>query len=97
MSGMPGMSDMSGMDMAGAATEAADDSAAASALPDYSEVTVPSSVQRQIGVTVGNVEQGPLTMSVRTVGIVQEDETRIQHVHLKTEGWIKKLYINFTG
>jgi Cu(I)/Ag(I) efflux system membrane fusion protein len=92
---MPGMSGMNGMDMGGAAAE--DGQQAASALAGYAEVTVPSNVQGRIGVTVGEVEQAPLTMSIRTVGIVQENETRVQHVHLKTEGWIEKLYVNYTG
>ena len=28
---------------------------------------------------------------------MQADETRIDHVHLKTEGWVEKLFVNYTG
>ena len=61
------------------------------------ELTVPFDVQQRIGVTIGQVEMAPLRMSVRTVGIVRSDETKVSHVHLKTEGWVEELYIDFTG
>lgn len=61
------------------------------------ELTVPSDVQQRIGVTIGQVEMAPLRMSVRAVGIVRSDETKVSHVHLKTEGWVEELYIDFTG
>jgi len=35
--------------------------------------------------------------SIRTVGTVTADETRIRHVHTKTTGWVEKLFVNFTG
>jgi hypothetical protein len=47
----------------------------------YSDINVNQAVQQRIGVTVGRVEQTPLTMSIRAVGIVRPDETRVAHVH----------------
>jgi Cu(I)/Ag(I) efflux system membrane fusion protein len=35
--------------------------------------------------------------TIRTVGTVVPDETRVRHVHTKVSGWIEKLYVNFTG
>ena len=35
--------------------------------------------------------------SVRTVGTVTADETRIRHVHTKIAGWVERLFVNFTG
>ena len=35
--------------------------------------------------------------SVRTVGIITYDETKITQVYSKIEGWIDKLYVNYTG
>ena len=67
------------------------------ALPGYAEVHISQDVQQRIGVTVGKVEQTPLTMSIRAVGIVRPDETRVAHVHIKTEGWVEKLYVSFMG
>jgi Cu(I)/Ag(I) efflux system membrane fusion protein len=65
--------------------------------PGYAEVTVASEVQQRIGVALGTVERTPLTMNIRAVGIVRPDETKIAHIHLKTEGWVKKLFVGYTG
>lgn len=35
--------------------------------------------------------------TVRTVGIIAPDETRVAKVHLKTEGWVDELFVNYTG
>ena len=63
----------------------------------YSEISVAPEVQQRIGVALGTVQQTPLTMNIRTVGIVRPNETRIADIHLKTEGWIEKLFVSFTG
>jgi len=63
----------------------------------YAEITVAAEVQQRIGVALGTVERTPLTMNIRTVGIIRPNETKIAHVHLKTEGWVDKLFIAFTG
>ena len=65
--------------------------------PGYTEVKVTTEVQQRIGVTVGTVEQTPLEMTMRTVGIVQSNETRVAHIHVKTEGWVDRLYVSYTG
>ncbi len=80
--------DMAGMDMGPNAT---------SPVPGHEDVSIPYEIQQRIGVTVGRVEEGPLRMSVRTVGIVRPDETRIAHVHLRTEGWVKTVFVDYIG
>ncbi len=92
--GAPG-ADMSGMDMS--KPSAVPPASANPAPPGYTPVSVGEDVQQRIGVTVGKVEQTPLTMTLRAVGIVRPNETRVAHVHLKTEGWVDKLYVSFTG
>ena len=79
---------MPGMDM-----PAARDSAP----PGYAEVRISPEVQQRIGVTLGRVARTPLNMTIRTVGIVQPDETRVAHIHVKTEGWVERLYVAYTG
>ena len=89
--------DMPGMDMS-KSTKPASPSTTPSARPSgYSDINVNQDVQQRIGVTVGRVEQTPLTMSIRAVGIVRPDETRVAHVHLKTEGWVETLFVAYTG
>lgn len=73
------------------------DTATASNPPGFAEVNISQAVQQRIGVMVGQVEETPLTMTIRSVGIVRPDETKVAHIHLKTEGWVEKLFVSFTG
>ena len=52
---------------------------------------------RTFGVTFGTVEQRTLTDEVRTVGIVNFDETRMAGVTPKFSGYVERLYVDFTG
>jgi membrane fusion protein, copper/silver efflux system len=52
---------------------------------------------RRIGVTYARVERRTLTREVRAVGIVTYDETTLATVNPKIEGWVERLYVNFTG
>jgi Cu(I)/Ag(I) efflux system membrane fusion protein len=53
--------------------------------------------QQLIGVRSEPVARTPLVKSIRTVGQVTADESRISRVHTKIGGWVDKLYVNFTG
>jgi RND family efflux transporter MFP subunit len=50
-----------------------------------------------IGVRTVPVARGNLRKTVRTVGLVRYDETRLADVNLKLEGWIDELYVDYTG
>lgn len=52
---------------------------------------------RRIGVTFATVEERALAPEIQTVGIVTYDETRIVTVNPKVEGWVERLYVDFTG
>jgi multidrug efflux pump subunit AcrA (membrane-fusion protein) len=52
---------------------------------------------RQFGVTFGGVEMRTLTAEVRTVGIVNFDETRMARIAPKFDGFVERLYVNITG
>lgn len=52
---------------------------------------------RLSGVQTAAATNEEVARSVRTVGIVVPDETRIRHVHTKIAGWIETLHTNFTG
>jgi Cu(I)/Ag(I) efflux system membrane fusion protein len=54
-------------------------------------------VQQRIGVSLGKVERATLTMTIRAVGIVQPNESKVAHIHVKTEGWVDRLYVSYTG
>jgi membrane fusion protein, copper/silver efflux system len=53
--------------------------------------------QQTIGVKFATVEAGGATRTIRTVGKVAVDETRVGHVHTRIEGWIEQVFVNFTG
>jgi len=53
--------------------------------------------QQLIGLRTGVVERAPLTKTIRTVGQITADETRISRVYTKVGGWVDQLYVNFTG
>lgn len=56
----------------------------------------PVTVQN-IGVRSVKVEKKLLHKTIRTIGRVDYDEKRVFHVHTKVEGWVEKLYVDFTG
>ena len=49
------------------------------------------------GVTFGSAEVRPLTRTVRAVGVVEFDETRVAYVAPKFGGWAEVLHADFTG
>jgi Cu(I)/Ag(I) efflux system membrane fusion protein len=53
--------------------------------------------QRMIGVKVIAVSVQPLTKTIRTVGLVDYDQRKLHTINAKVEGWVEKLYVNFTG
>jgi RND family efflux transporter MFP subunit len=60
-------------------------------------VRIPSERQQLIGVKFAVVEASGSTRNIRTVGKVTWDETRIAHVHPRFEGWIERVFVDFTG
>ena len=51
----------------------------------------------QFGVSFGGVEERALESTVRTVGVVSFDETRMAKVAPKFGGYVERLYVDFTG
>jgi Cu(I)/Ag(I) efflux system membrane fusion protein len=87
--GMKGISNMTGMG----------DTSGMQGMSGMAPGTVMVSPEKQqlLGVRTAVVEKRPLVKSVRTVGIITYDETKITQVYSKIEGWIDKLYVNYTG
>ncbi|WP_106225066.1 efflux RND transporter periplasmic adaptor subunit [Legionella pneumophila] len=50
-----------------------------------------------IGITSEPVLRKKIEKTIRTVGRVEADERRVAHIHVRFDGWIEKLFINFTG
>ena len=60
-------------------------------------VMVSPQKQQMIGVKTEPATIRDLTHTIRTVGQVEVDETRLTHMHTKLEGWVQELYVKFTG
>ena len=60
-------------------------------------VVIDAAVIQNMGVRTAEVTQGPMVMSVRTVGTLDAPEPGLHDVSLKVGGWIEKLYANQEG
>src|SRR6516164_70700 len=56
----------------------------------------PVTVQ-MMGVRTAEVTRGPLQREIRTVGVIDYNETALADVTTKFRGWIEKLYVDATG
>ena len=77
--------------------EGHDHSTMAAGADEAQPVSLSAEASRRIGVTYATVTKGSLPRTVRTVGFVTYDETRLATVNLKIDGWVEKLFVDFTG
>jgi RND family efflux transporter MFP subunit len=63
---------------------------------DKSTFTVDPRRQQLINVQTTEVEVRSLEKVIRTVATLELDETRIEYVHPKIQGWIQKVFVDFT-
>jgi Cu(I)/Ag(I) efflux system membrane fusion protein len=61
------------------------------------EVSIDPSMVQNIGVRIDPVRTGPLVKTIRTVGTIDYDETRVRDVNIKVSGWIEKLHVDYLG
>lgn len=60
-------------------------------------VTISPAMINNMGVRSTTVEKGKLWRRIDTVGYIDYDETKLSHVHLRTDGWIQKLFTQSEG
>jgi RND family efflux transporter MFP subunit len=63
----------------------------------YAEVQLDAESLERMGVVTQRIGYRDFTHTIRTVGVVSVDETRISTVQTKFAGWIEDLYIDFIG
>jgi RND family efflux transporter MFP subunit len=61
------------------------------------DVTIDPRRQQLIGVRTAPVKRESTQHALRTVGVVRYDETSLADVNLRLEGWIRDLYVDYTG
>lgn len=64
---------------------------------DTATITVDPATIQTMGVRLGNVTEGPLKRSIRTIGVVDFNETALTDVTIRFRGWIEKLIVDATG
>jgi multidrug efflux pump subunit AcrA (membrane-fusion protein) len=60
-------------------------------------VMISADKQQLIGVRTAEVKRETLARDVRTTGQVTADETKIAHVHVKINGFIEKVFVDYIG
>ena len=77
---------MAGMDMSGEGTAAPDGA-----------VYISPARQQLIGVRTADVGMQTLDATIRTVGTLAYDETRVTEIHPKVSGWVEQVFVDFVG
>src|SRR6266850_2360174 len=60
-------------------------------------ITIDPTTSQNMGLRTGPVTRGPLRRNIRTVGVIDFDETALAEVSTKFRGWVEKLYADATG
>jgi RND family efflux transporter MFP subunit len=60
-------------------------------------ITIDPATTQNMNLRTGIVTSGPLRRIIRSVGVVDFDETSLADVTTKFKGWIEKLYVDATG
>ena len=87
--------DPAGTTAAGAAAPTA--TGAAEPGSQRAPVAIDARRQQLIGLRTARAERERLARTIRAVGLVRYDETRLADVNLKLEGWIRDLFVDATG
>src|SRR5712691_4312250 len=61
------------------------------------DVTIDPRRQQLIGVKTVPVVRQTVDQNIRATGVVRYDETKQADVNVKIEGWIRDLYVDYTG
>lgn len=78
-------------------SQAQESKAQEQAVEEAPKIEISAEQQQMIGVKTAEALVKPLQKIIRTVGRIEYDESRLATVNTKFEGWIEKLYINYTG
>lgn len=60
-------------------------------------VSISPQVEQNMGVRTAQVKRGSLAREIDTVGYIDFDESKLRHVHMRTDGWIEDLKVKSEG
>ena len=64
---------------------------------DTKRVYISPARQQLIGVRTTEVVHQALDTTIRTVGVIAYDETRVAEIHTKIAGWVERVSVDFVG
>ena len=64
---------------------------------DSDVVSIDPWVVQNLGVRTAKAERSKLWRRIDTVGYIDFDESRVSHIHLRTDGWIENLEVESEG
>ena len=62
-----------------------------------STIRIDPVTMQNMGVRTAKVKTAKVAKSIRALGTVTYDETRLHVINLKFDGWVEKLHVNFVG
>lgn len=65
--------------------------------PGRAPVLLDPARQQALGVRTDRVQRRSFTRDIRATGIVRPDERLQSHIHVKFEGFVERVYVNFVG
>jgi len=74
-----------------------DEVSAGSGVEGHASVEVNPDELRLAGLRTTVARRGTLARTIRAVGDIRADETRVSQVHTKISGWVEKLFVNSSG
>jgi multidrug efflux pump subunit AcrA (membrane-fusion protein) len=74
-----------------------DEVSAGGGVEGHASVEVSPDELRLAGLQTTVARRGSLARTIRTVGEVKADETRVSQVHTRISGWVEKLFVNSSG
>ncbi|HEY6000021.1 MAG TPA: efflux RND transporter periplasmic adaptor subunit [bacterium] len=89
--------DEMGMDYVPVYADEAQAGGAGGGVEGLATVRASEDVLRRSGVQTAPAIRSLAGRTIRAVGIVVPDETRVRRVQTKVEGWVERLLVNFTG
>ncbi|MBI2844892.1 MAG: efflux RND transporter periplasmic adaptor subunit [Armatimonadetes bacterium] len=93
----PGSCPICGMDLVLIGDEGESDTAGMPSIDGLSAIKMSDPKRQLIGVRSTEAVTTYLTKNIRTVGTVEPDETKLAEVNTKIDGWVEKLYVDYTG
>jgi len=93
----PGLCPICGMKLTPVRKQGSSVASTSAASMETSMITIDPVTTQNMGLRTEPLTTGPLRRMIRTVGVIDYDETALSEVSTKFRGWVEKLYVDSTG